>query len=484
MSDLNPSPANIANKSTKKLKASEQQILDFIASKTDNKALAIDSSNQEIADALGVSKTTVQRGLSSLVTKGYLVCEKRAVGEKRSIVPLFLSASPEANNNQVRTTLAHNDSNDTSKLALSTPEQAPAPTSFNYKGFVLPAPFESVSDIKQSFIFGNDMRDFFKEPLKFNLAPMMQKAGLSDKLQPFGKPHNWSFDFSNLGKALRPTKKSIEATKKAYPEHDGFHYGNERFSNDWKEFFIFYACVELANFSNECFANTVDFESSDLDLDIVFYKYFQGFLAECLNANSFENTPKEFISRMKRSYNPTSKGELGAYLVKSVQNEVISLLSTPDTANKCLDRFKANFVKYVNGQRFIADSNAVSLNSINWLNGIWGPDLSKNLLHSAIDYIPNVKGIPDQNSSYLAKVYFAPRLSYPLILFRSLVSLTLVSNVKGLTQDNEDIAIACLFRSFILEQYQQLVKLVEVFKSDFSFFNKVNMEALRDEFFK
>ena len=353
---------------------------------------------------------------------------------------------------------------------------------------ILPSLYMCAKEIKDSFPLKDYMSDFFNKPTKIDLAPMMEAAGLSKTLKPFGQDHNWLFDFSFIGKVISPFADQIKANIENNPDNDIYSFTHERFNESWKQFFIFTLCVELANFTHECFLDVDGLNRKGDNLKEFWGSKDQGILVECLKAcipNTDQTSggyllPAYFIESKVKRYDPT-KGSFIAFILACLRFEVITLLNKPDTAELCFNRFKRIFVGYVNEQRFIRSSKHYPVNSPDWLSGLW-TELHTGLL--APRYAEVNSPLLSKSSPCLRPyTAFIPRLSFPLILFRHLVACELISSAYPYNSKEKQImCISFLRHSFVMSQLMNLASLIEVLAPHFPFFNKLNISKLEADY--
>ena len=353
---------------------------------------------------------------------------------------------------------------------------------------VLPSLYMSAKEIKDSFPLKDYMSDFFNKPTKINLAPMMEAAGLSKTLKPFGQDHNWLFDFSFIGKVISPFADKIKANIENNPDNDIYSFTHERFQEAWKQFFIFTLCVELANFTHECFLDTDGLNYKGDNLKEFWGSKDQGILVECLKActpktNQADGSyllPVNFIESKVKKYDPT-KGAFISFILTCLRSEVITLLNKPDTAELCFHRFKRIFVGYVNEQRFIRSSKHYPVNSPDWLSGLWC-ELHTGLLAPRYTEIYSPL-LSKKNPCVRPYTAFIPRLSFPLILFRHLVACELVSNAYlDKSEEKQIMCISFLRHSFVMSQRENLANLIEVFAPYFPFFSCLDIGKLEADY--
>ena len=135
---------------------------------------------------------------------------------------------------------------------------------------------------------------------------------------------------------------------------------------------------------------------------------------------------------------------------------MVKLLNNEVAANRCFNSFCARFYDYSRKQSYINFSTSYMQVDPLWLKTVWGPNLDKGLL------------------SY-EEPYFIPRISWPLIQFRTLVGMNRIAKLNECIDEwSCNKATAVLIRSYMREPYKsELLKLSADMAPYFPFFNQV-----------
>lgn len=290
---------------------------------------------------------------------------------------------------------------------------------------------------------------------KIDLSRAVELSGMD--LRPFGHEHSFHFDFEPLKDILRPTLSQMDRIIDMYPDFNGFNWAAPHFYPLLKEFFIMSMVVELTSGLGECFKNPQDFDPFGNNFYECWYNNQRGLLFSALNSCYPDPDIRTdgLIKRIKLNINPT-QGDIVKYALGTIRNEVVSLLNNEVTASKCFGGFVDAFYKYAVSQAYVENAGIVVQKNRNWLEGYWGPNLASNLLN-------------------YSSVYYIPRISWPMLMFRTLIGMTEIGELRaGPSQDRSDRAASVLIRAYMDAPYRdQLATLGDVLGPYFPFFYKI-----------
>ena len=292
--------------------------------------------------------------------------------------------------------------------------------------------------------------------LTFDLRPLVEAAGLTN-FTPFGKPHSWQFDFTKLQEYLEPTNMRMELMGKEFPNYIGYHYRAPHYFEQWKEFFIFSLIIELSAGLGDCFMcqNKIDaFGSNFFDC---WNQFQRGPLFACLNAcYTTESGTYSLAKRITDKYSPAKALSILPYAQACIKNEVVELLSREETANLCFFSFRRAFVKYVESQEHVVMAHASYYTDYDWLSGAWDKKIAFNLLN-------------------YDSTYYTPRINWPLVLFRSLVSAYSLSGLSdGATESRQTRASIAIGKIFTGPNQVELLRFASDLAPYFPFFEQVS----------
>lgn len=291
--------------------------------------------------------------------------------------------------------------------------------------------------------------------LQFDLSKLVKASGL--KLTPFGKSHSWQFDFTPLQELLDHSNLNMSRMVEKFPKFNGYHFFAAHYLSMWKEFFIFYMLIELTAGLGDCFFCQSEFDPFGSNFMELWYENQRGTLWSCLNAcYSTDKGTYPLASRITSTFMPTKETSILAYAQTCIKNELVDLINNPVTAEKCFLAFRAAVIDYGSRQLYVDMAQFKKYAGPDWLDGIWGTNLKMNLLN-------------------YENQYFTPRICWPLILFRTLVSIHTIAKLgDGFTEERNDIASVALYHSFRGQSAAaDLAKLSKVLAPYFPFFNQV-----------
>ena len=291
--------------------------------------------------------------------------------------------------------------------------------------------------------------------LKFDLRPLVEASGL--KLTPFGKPHSWQFDFTELQDRLKPINMQLDQIVEQFPYFNGYNCNSSHYRHLWREFFIFSMVIELTAGLSDFFICQKEFDPLGDNFLSLWFENQRGPLCACLDACYVSDAGSlPLANRIVETFMPTKADNILTYAMKCVRNEVADLLNREHTALKCFSGFREAFIAYAERQAFLPEARITPVRAPNWLEGVWGYDLKMNLLsHEVIRY--------------------TPRITWPFILFRTLVSMTELTDLRdGPSEERNDLAFVVLRRTFTKGRGQvEFERLAQVLAPYFPFFNQV-----------
>lgn len=291
--------------------------------------------------------------------------------------------------------------------------------------------------------------------LKFDLRPLVEASGL--KLTPFGKPHSWQFDFTELQDRLKPINMQLDQIVEQFPYFNGYNCNSSHYRHLWREFFIFSMVIELTAGLSDFFICQKEFDPLGDNFLSLWFENQRGPLCACLDACYVSDAGSlPLANRIVETFVPTKADNILTYAMKCVRNEVADLLNREHTALKCFSGFREAFIAYAERQAFLPEARITPVRAPNWLEGVWGYDLKMNLLsHEVIRY--------------------TPRITWPFILFRTLVSMTELTDLRdGPSEERNDLAFVVLRRTFTKGRGQvEFERLAQVLAPYFPFFNQV-----------
>ena len=301
------------------------------------------------------------------------------------------------------------------------------------------------------------------EPLLESLRSNMWQIDLSElmassklDLRPFGKRHSWKFDFEPLKQWLKPINAQMDDIITMYPDFTGFCWRNKHFMPFLKEFFIMSMAIELTVGLHDCFIRQDEFDPFGSNFLDLWYQYQRGPLFACLEGcYQTESGTIPLAKRICNTFSP-AEGFILDYAFVCIRNELVKLLNNEVAANRCFNSFCARFYDYSRKQSYINSSTSYMQVDPLWLETVWGPNLDKGLL------------------SY-EEPYFIPRISWPLIQFRTLVGMNRIAKLNECIDEwSCNKATAVLIRSYMREPYKsELLKLSADMAPYFPFFNQV-----------
>lgn len=309
------------------------------------------------------------------------------------------------------------------------------------KGYYLPSFFVRDNESFKNYVDEPLLACVRENLFKFDLSPIVKAAGLED-FKPFGKAHNWQFDFTELQDLLEPTHMHMEQVDQLYPNFIAYHYNAPQYAEHWKQFFIFSILLELTSGLGDCFRCHDEFDALGANFIDCWFEYQRGPLFACLNACYLsDSTTYTLASRIAANFSPVHASSILPYAQTCIKNEVVTLLSKEDTAKRCLAAFKVAFIHYVESQEFAVMGHVTYYGAQNYLAEVWGKKLMMGLL------------------CYDSQ-YFTPRISWPLILFRTLVSACTLSQLtSGATQSRQTKAAVTVDKTFTKPQRLELERL-------------------------
>lgn len=282
-------------------------------------------------------------------------------------------------------------------------------------GFQLAWPYKSFKHIKARYEpYVTDLNDLFNNCCQFDLSRLARNAKLTD-IRPFGRDHDWQFDFSELYTLLDPRPENAARIMELFPEGDAFSINRPVIQALWIEYFIFCMALELGVFSTELFNYwLLEKEYGCTPTNVGTFKRAA---FRCMRGPIFQvmqdlydvqTEDSELIKTMKRVYSSFSAthkdADIYSYATKSVVNATKQLLSNPSYANVMLNKYFTNFVEmYVPAQKCYQQAESLTKHSEEWTAGAWGPLLSE-------------RGF--MNPGRYRTV--TPRFCAPLLLFRQL----------------------------------------------------------------
>ena len=291
--------------------------------------------------------------------------------------------------------------------------------------------------------------------LKFDLRPLVEASGL--KLTPFGKPHSWQFDFTELQDRLKPINMQLDQIVEQFPYFNGYNCNSSHYRHLWREFFIFSMVIELTAGLSDFFICQKEFDPLGDNFLSLWFENQRGPLCACLDACYVSDAGSlPLARRILDNFMPTKSDSILSYALVCVKNEVADLLNREHTALKCFSGFREAFIAYAERQAFLPEARITPVRAPNWLEGVWGYDLKMNLLsHEVIRY--------------------TPRITWPFILFRTLVSMTELTDLRdGPSEERNDLAFVVLRRTFTKGRGQvEFERLAQVLAPYFPFFNQV-----------
>lgn len=417
--------------------------------------------SKQVAIDLGIADRSAQRSAASLQDVGLI---KIVVNGSKRTIALTAPIDIAACNQNANAAAAEAEATEVEKEAEKKPK------------LIRPIPeitvYEHIEKFKKlGYIVPNSyLRDapnflsYDREPALVSLRTGMWKIDLSRAvelsgmdLRPFGYEHSFHFDFEPLKDILRPTLSQMDRIIDMYPDFNGFNWAAPHFYPLLKEFFIMSMVVELTSGLGECFKNPQDFDPFGNNFYECWYNNQRGLLFSALNSCYPDPDIRTdgLIKRIKLNINPT-QGDIVKYALGTIRNEVVSLLNNEVTASKCFGGFIDAFYKYAVSQAYVENAGIVVQKNRNWLEGYWGPNLASNLLN-------------------YSSVYYIPRISWPMLMFRTLIGMTEIGELRaGPSQDRSDRAASVLIRAYMDAPYRdQLATLGDVLGPYFPFFYKI-----------
>lgn len=310
------------------------------------------------------------------------------------------------------------------------------------KGYYLPSVFVRDNERFKNYVNEPLLASVRENLFKFDLSPIVKAAGLAE-FKPFGKAHNWQFDFTDLQDLLEPTISHMEQVDQLFPNFIAYHYNAPQYAEHWKQFFIFSIILELTAGLGDCFRCHDEFDSLGANFIECWFEHQHGLLFACLNACYLsDSTTYKVANRIAANFSPVSASSILPYAQKCIKNEVVALLNKEDAANRCLAAFKASFIHYVEAQEFAIMGHITHYGAQDYLDGVW----SKKIMAGLLCYDSQ---------------YFIPRISWPLILFRTLVGACSLSELtSGATQLRQTKAAVTVYKTFTKPQRLELERLV------------------------
>ena len=275
--------------------------------------------------------------------------------------------------------------------------------------------------------------------LQIDLNDLIDSAGL-ENLKPFGQEHSWKFDFTDLAAYLLPDVRNVEYLETMFPGFDAYNRTAEHYTPARRDFFILSVALELACFTDDCFAAPWELSARGDNFDDFWAANQQGIIFACLRNCAIGGMDdcddlRELRDRIKRTYRPASGTTLLDYTRTVLRNELIKLMSAPQYAEYCYSAFNRSFVQWAQSQGYINYARAYTPAHPQWLCGIWGPDLTM--------------GLANRESRW-----YQPRFTAPMVLMRTLVGMHHIAGFDyGCDESRFIRAYAMLLQAFNTRPY-------------------------------
>lgn len=280
--------------------------------------------------------------------------------------------------------------------------------------------------------------------LQCDLNPLIADAGLQ-RLTPFGDAHSWKFDFQQLYDLLDPDPVKAMQLRDKY-EWLTYHYMADHFQQSRYDFFLMSLAIELACHTDDCFLLPSKLDPAGNNFSDFWEEQQQGLIFTCISACYPDNDCSAIMRHVKSTWRPSRGKSLLEYTGIVLRNELIDLMNYPGTAMRCFKAFNQAFRTWACTQGYLNHAKTRPMNHPQWLEGIWGPDLSTGLA-CTLTY------------------GYKPRLTAPMLLMRQLIGMNETGNLWQCHGESAYYGAAgMMYQAFRTEpyasQYRQLATML------------------------